>query len=156
MLYFENSILAPDLPLLAAAGATARLEQAGARLTVESAQGVGVVWKGPARVDGRAWPASDGEMVWLPAGAHTVEAGKAAPAARILDFNGGLESASATARGLAFGYLAVSRAVAALDRKPLRQQIDGAAAPLEFANADGPPFVVIFPRGQHLVELEME
>jgi hypothetical protein len=156
MLYFENSILAPDLPLLAAAGATARLEQAGARLTVESAQGVGVVWKGPARVDGRAWPASDGEMVWLPAGAHTVEAAKAAPAARILDFNGGLESASATARGLAFGYVAVSRAVAALDRKPLRQQIDGAPAPLDFANADGPPFVVIFPRGQHLVELEME
>ena len=156
MLYFENSILAPDLPLLAAAAANARLEQGGGRLTVESAEGVGVAWKGPARVDGRAWPASDGEMVWLPAGAHTVEAAKTAPAARILDFNGNLESASATARGLAFGYVAVSRAVAALDRTPLREQIDGAAAPLAFAHADGPPYVMIFPRGQHLVELEME
>jgi hypothetical protein len=99
--------------------------------------------------------------VWLPAGAHTVEpdtvgpAG-AAPPAHILDFNGDLERASASARGLEFGYVAVSRAVASLDRKPLRQQIDGAPAPLEFANADGPPFVLIFPRGQHLVELELE
>jgi hypothetical protein len=132
------------------------MEQAGPRLTVESPQGVGVVWKGPARVDGRVWPASDGEVVWLPAGAHTVEPAKTAPPARILDFNGNLESASATAHGLEFGYVAPSRAVAALDRKPLRQQIDGAPAPLEFANADGPPFVVIFPRGQHLVELELE
>jgi hypothetical protein len=156
MLYFENSVLAPDLPLLAAAAANARMEQAGPRLTVESPQGVGVVWKGPARVDGRVWPASDGEVVWLPAGAHTVEPAKTAPPARILDFNGNLESASATAHGLEFGYVAPSRAVAALDRKPLRQQIDGAPAPLEFANADGPPFVVIFPRGQHLVELELE
>ena len=156
MLYFENSILAPDLPLLAAAGANAKLEQAGPRLTVESAQGVGVLWKGAALVDGRAWPASDGEVVWLPAGAHMVEPAKAAPPARILDFNGDLESASATARGLEFGYVAVSRAVAALDRKPLRQQIDGAPAPLEFANVDGAPYVVILPRGQHLVELEME
>ena len=156
MLYFENSILASDLPLLAAAGASARLEQTEGRLAVESARGIGVVWNGPARVDGRAWPASDGEMLWLPAGAHTVEAAKAAPATRILDFNGDLESASATTHGLEFGYVAVSRAVAALDRKPLRQQIDGAPAPIEFANPDGPPFVVILPRGQHLVELEMD
>jgi hypothetical protein len=156
LLYFENSVLAPDLPLLAAAGADAKLERNGARLAVESARGVGVMWKGPVRVDGRAWPASDGETVWLPAGAHTLEAAQAAPATRILDFNGDLETASATRRGIEFGYMALARAVAALDRKPLRQQIDGAPAPLEFAGADGPPFVVLLPRGQHLVEMDMD
>ncbi len=156
MLYFENSILPPDFPLLAAAGASAHLERTGARTAVDSKQGVGLVWKGPVRVDGRAWPASDGEVVWLPAGAHTVEPGTAAPTVRILDFNGDLERASASARGIEFGYVAVSRAVAAFDRKPARQQIDGAPAPIEFANADGAPYVVILPRGQHLVELEME
>ncbi len=156
MLYFENSVLAPDLPLLAAAAASARIEQAGPRLTVESAQGVGVVWKGPALVDGRAWPVTDGGVVWLPAGAHTVAPAQAAPPARILDFNGNIEGASATARGLSFGYVALSRAVAALDRKPLRQQIDGAPAPIEWAGAGGPPYVLLFPRGQHLVELELE
>jgi hypothetical protein len=156
MLYFENSILPPDLPLLAAAAADARLEQTGPRLAVESRHGVGVVWKGAVLVDGRAWPAGDGEMVWLPAGAHTVEPAGAAPPARILDFNGDLESASATARGLEFGYAAASRAVVKLDRKPVRQQIDGAPAPIEFASAGGAPFVVMLPRGKHLVEVELE
>jgi hypothetical protein len=156
MLYFESSLLPADLPLVAAAAASARVERAGPRLNVESERGVGVVWKGSARVDGRAWPASDGEVVWLPAGRHVVEPASAAPPARILDFNGDLRNASASRRGLEFEYVALSRAVCALDRKPLRQQIDGAAAPLDFANPDGPPYVVIFPRGQHLVELEME
>jgi len=156
MLYFESSILPPDLPLLAAATASARLERAGLGLSVESGQGVGVVWKGPARVDGRLWPASDGDVVWLPAGRHAIEPARTAPPARILDFNGDLKNASASQHGLEFEYWTLSRAVVTLDRKPLRQRIDGAPEPLGFANAASAPFVVMLPRGQHLVELEME
>ena len=73
-LYFENSLLAPDLPLLpSAAAAVTRIERVGAKLSIDSASGVGVPWKGPAMVDGQAWPAADDATVWLPAGAHTVE-----------------------------------------------------------------------------------
>ncbi len=156
MLYFESSILPPDLPLLAAAAASGTIEQDGRGMKVESERGVGVVWNGPAQVDGRAWPVSDGEMVWVPPGVHRIEAAKTAPPVRILDFNGDLERTSASARGLELVYVSSSRAVVALDRKPLRQQIDGSEAPIEYANPDGPAFVVMLPRGQHLVELELE
>ena len=45
-LYFENSILAPDLKLLPAAAASLkRVEIVGPKWTVESASGVGVAWK---------------------------------------------------------------------------------------------------------------
>jgi hypothetical protein len=157
MLYFENSILPPDLPLLSvAASGAGPVEWAGSCLKVESQEGVGVAWKGPVRVDGRAWPATGGDVAWLPPGVHVVEPAANAPPVHILDFNGDLTTASVRPGGVEFGYVASSRAIAAFDRKPVRQQIDGAAAPLDFTDSDGPPFVVIFPRGQHLVELEME
>ena len=48
-LYFENSILTPDLPLLASAAASVdKVEQNGSRLTIDSHAGVGV---GSSRVD---------------------------------------------------------------------------------------------------------
>jgi hypothetical protein len=56
-LYFENSILTPDLPLLASAAASVdKAEQNGSRLVIESHNGVGVPWQGPALVNGRLWP----------------------------------------------------------------------------------------------------
>jgi hypothetical protein len=73
-LYFENSILPPDLSLLPAAGAiVSRFDRNGTKATVDSPHMVGVAWQGDALVDGRPWPVSDGNTVWLPAGPHTLE-----------------------------------------------------------------------------------
>src|SRR6202022_2857687 len=56
-LYFENSILSPDLPLLSSAAANVdKAEQEGSRLTVDSRYGVGIPWQGPALGNGRLWP----------------------------------------------------------------------------------------------------
>jgi hypothetical protein len=45
-LYFENSILSPDLPLLPSAAANVdKAEQEGSRLTVDSHYGVGIPWQ---------------------------------------------------------------------------------------------------------------
>ena len=46
-LYFENSILRPDLALLPAAGAILpKMQQTGNKLTVEAAHALGVRWTG--------------------------------------------------------------------------------------------------------------
>jgi hypothetical protein len=161
MLYFENSILAPDVPLLAAAmSAVTRVERMGPRLTVESKFGAGVPFQGLALVNGKPWPAGNGELVWLPSGVQSLEpappaAGKPGLPARLLDLNGELQSAAASGRGIQFAYRTYSRAIAVLDRKPARQQIDSGDAPLEIIDAAG-PFVIALPRGQHLVELFFE
>jgi hypothetical protein len=150
-LYFESSIEARDLPLLASAAAVAdRVERNGARLIVESSRGLGVPWVGPALVNGRLWPAADGDTVWLPPGPHVVEAAPAPPPLRLLDFNGELRTASALADGIEFSYRSGSRALAVVERKPARLEIDGEAANVEGVGlASG--FVLFLPRGQHLV-----
>jgi hypothetical protein len=148
-LYFENSIRGPDLPLLASAASTVeRVEQAGGKLVVDSRRGVGVPWRGPALVDGRLWPVADDTTVWLPRGLHSIEPSAKPPALRLLDLNGDLKSASATANGLEFAYQSSARAIARLDRLPRNVEIDGVEA--------SPPFignVLLLPRGQHLVVL---
>jgi hypothetical protein len=156
MLYFENSILACDNPLLPAAiSAVTRAEHTGSRLTVESKYGAGVPWKGPVSVNGRSWPATDGAVVWLPPGAAIVEPGVSEPGARLLDFNGELKNAAALPNSIQFAYKTFSRAIAVLDRKPVRQQIDTFETPLDPIDLSG-PFVVALPRGQHLVVLEYQ
>ena len=56
-LYFENSILRPDLSLLPAAGAILRrVQQTGNKRTVDAAHALGVKWEGAGRVDGKPWP----------------------------------------------------------------------------------------------------
>ena len=73
-LYFENSLLPPDLKLLpSAAAAVSRIERMGPKTVIDSAGGVGIPWKGGAKVDGQLWPAQDDETLWLPAGPHAVE-----------------------------------------------------------------------------------
>jgi hypothetical protein len=53
-LYFENSLLSPDLNLLPSAAAkVTRLERVGGKTVVESANGVGWPWKGSATVEVR-------------------------------------------------------------------------------------------------------
>src|SRR5205823_4150781 len=113
-LYFENSILKPDLPLLATAGGiVSRVEKNGSGLAIESPRGIGVVWNGPALVDGKSWPLADGATVWLPPGAHTL--GPAAPnsAPRVIDFNGDLRSAERVGpSGVELSYESSARALA--------------------------------------------
>src|SRR5205823_1443931 len=119
-LYFENSILAPDLKLLpSAAACVRRVESIGSTWTIESPQGVGMAWSGPALVDGKPWPVLDGATVWLPAGSHRIE-GADKMAHRILDFNGDLESASIVSDGsVELAYSSSSRAIATVETRPL-------------------------------------
>jgi hypothetical protein len=148
--YFENSILAPDLPLLSSsAAAVTRVEQTNEGVLVRSPRGVGVPWDHPALVDGKLWPMASGTTVWLPPGTHSIEAAAQAPAMRVLDFNGDLKSALATASGLEFIYQSSARAMAVLDRAPRSLAIDGVtSAPHMLGN------VLLLPKGQHRVQLE--
>ncbi|HLJ15234.1 MAG TPA: hypothetical protein VKV15_12110 [Bryobacteraceae bacterium] len=148
-LYFENSILTPDLPLLGSAAATVdHVEHIGKKLVVASRYGIGVPWHGPALVNGRLWPVSDGETVWLPAGPNTVESAAKTPAARLIDFNGELKAASSLAQGLEFAYQSNSRALARLDRTPKRVEVDGVEDNVERVGN-----VLVLPRGQHIVTI---
>ena len=125
-LYFENSILAPDLPLLASAAAEVdKVQQDGRRLIVDSRYGVGVPWQGPAMVNGRVWPVHDQTTLWLPAGPNVIEPAQKDPAMRMLDFNGNLRSASASAAGLEFSYQSNARAAAVLNARPIKLEVDG-------------------------------
>ncbi|MCC6857889.1 MAG: hypothetical protein IT158_04975 [Bryobacterales bacterium] len=151
-LYFENSILKPDLPLLPAAAAVVnRAEMVGDKLVVESPYGVGIPWTGPALVDGLPWPAADDSTLWLPAGTHAVQPGGVTPPLRLLDFNGSLKTARVLAGGgVEFTYQSSSRALAVLDRAPRRVEIDGEQAePRSLVSRNG--VTVYLPRGSHLV-----
>jgi hypothetical protein len=153
-LYFENSIAAPDLGLLPAAQAVAtRFERRAGKLVVESPNGVGVAWKGPALVDGAPWPAANDSTVWLPAGLHAVEPGERAAPVRLLDFNGELRSAAVTGAGIEFAYRSSSRALAIVDRAPARIAIDGETTAAKLLESAG-TFAIVLPRGQHVVAVE--
>ncbi len=153
-LYFENSLLAPDLGLLAsAAAAVSRVERIGPKLVVESPHGVGVPWRGPAFVDGQPWPVRDAEIVWLPAGAHSIEAAPAESGARLVRLNGELKAArSPDAHSIEFTYRSSARAIAVLDRTPRTVEIDSLPATPERAG----PNTLLLPRGQHIVTLTIE
>lgn len=148
-LYFESSIKAPDWPLLApAATGVTSLERTANGFKVNSRAGVTVKWPGPALVDGRPWPVTDGSAIQLPAGPHGIEPAPAHPPLRILDFNGDLKSATATASGLEIVYESSSRALVRLEKTPRRISIDGVEIKCE--STEG---VVTLPRGQHLVAI---
>jgi hypothetical protein len=146
-LYFENSILPPDLPLLASAASTVtRVDRLGEKLVVDSLRGVGVPWKVPAEVNGRPWPVWDGSTLWLPPGPQAIQASPVTPPLRLADLNAQLQSASVLGRGLEFAYRSSSRAIAIFDRLPARVEIDGEKVEPHFL---GP--ALFLPRGQHFV-----
>ncbi len=157
-LYFENSILRPDLALLPSAAAVVnREEKIGGKTVIDAPYGVGIPWHGAALVDGRAWPALSDSVLWVPAGVHSVEphsepANKPQPA-RLTDFNGTLEDvATLPNHRVEISYNSPSRAVAVLDHNPLRLEIDGAVSV---------PFVplgrsLLLPRGRHIVTVQTE
>jgi hypothetical protein len=146
-LYFESSLLPPDLKLLPSAAAmVTRFETVGAKTVVESPAGVGLPWKGGAVVDGQPWPVRDDEFVWLPAGAHSVEAAPPSDGPRLLRFNGDLHAAHiAGPRVVELSYRSQSRAIAVFDRIPAKVSVDGAdqASPSRES--------ILLPRGQHIV-----
>lgn len=155
-LYKESSILAPDLLWLGAAAAVvSRAERNGETWVVESPYGVGLRLGSPARVNGRLWPAWDGETVWIPAGRHEVEPSSETPAVRLLDLNAELRSARTTGSGIEFSYESSSRAYAVLDRKPAAVEIDGEAAGVRVIE-DGERFTLALPRGQHWVAVRVD
>ena len=153
-LYFESSLLPPDLKLLpSASAAVTRIEKMGPKTIVDSAFGVGIPWKGPAMVDGQFWPAADEDTVWLPAGPHSVEAADRSRGARLVRLNADLKVARAVnATTIEFSYQTTARAIAILDRPPLRTQIDGVEEPLQTAG----PNTILLPRGQHVVTITTE
>ncbi len=128
-LYFENSILATDVPWLASAAAAVKLyERREPQVVVDSLHGFGIRWQGAALLDGRLWPVGDGETLWIPAGRHTLEPASGEPPARLLDFTGELTGAASRPGGLEFAYNSLTRAFALLSRRPQRVEIDGVPA----------------------------
>jgi hypothetical protein len=150
-LYFENSLLPPDLALLSsAAAAVTRIERAGSRTIVDSPTGVGLPWKGPAAVDGVPWPIADGEVVWLPAGAHSLEPASAFTAPRVLSLNADLRTARVLDPSTSeFSYNSSTRAFAILERPIAALEIDGVPEPPPQSRR------LILPRGQHVVTLHL-
>jgi hypothetical protein len=103
-------------------------------------------------VNGRPWPAADEKWVWLPPGKAEVRAGSAAGTARLLDFNGTLESAAAETGRIEFSYRSSARALAALDREPKRVEIDGAPlSPSIWPRGAG--CVLALPPGSHVAAI---
>jgi hypothetical protein len=148
-LYFENSIASQDLALLSAAASSVdRAETIAGKLVVESRRGTGVLWTGPALVDGKPWPVLSDKVLWLPRGAHSIEPGAQTVPLRVLDFNGELKSAKVIAGGVEVAYQSNARAMATLENKAGRVEVDGVEVKPEYAGA-----VLILPRGQHLVTL---
>jgi hypothetical protein len=155
-LYSENSILPADVPWLASAAAAVGLcERNGEQVVIDSPHGLGVHWRGAALVDGRPWPAGDGETVWVPAGRHTLGTASGEPQVRLLDLNGELTGAASLDRGLEFAYTSSARAFAALNRRPLRVEIDGVPTRLRTEDAAG-RVTLWLPRGQHVVVVEVD
>ena len=152
-LYFEASIGKPDLPLLPAAAAQARVVETGPDgITVEGRRPFGVAFRGPARVDGALWPVSDGETVWLPRGRRRIEPAETEPPARVLRFNGEILATRAGKESIAVEYRSSARALCLLDRKPATVAIDGQAIAAKIFGGAG-RWTVRLPPGEHTADL---
>jgi len=153
-LYFESSILTPDLPLLPASAAVVeQLEIAGQKTAVKSPRQTGVAWNGPALVNGSPWPYQSGGFVWLPPGAWSIERAPAAPPLRMHDFAGELRSLHLAGNQLEIAYQSATRAFAFFDQ-PMSDsaEVDGHAAKLQSVDVGG-SWRVTLPKGQHVVSL---
>ena len=145
-LYFENSILKPDLALLAASSAVVRsYSKDRRRVSIDSRMDIELNWTNEgALVDGKPWPAQSATTLHLPAGSHVVEQAPKRDAISLIDLNAKLRSAAIeSGKRVVFEYSSDSRAIARFDRKPSRLEVDGEAYP--------PDSTVLLPRGDHRV-----
>jgi hypothetical protein len=148
-LYFETSILKPDIDLLASATAVAtRLERTKGKIVVDSPKGVGVVWKGGATVNGKPWPVTDGDTLWLPPGPHVVEPGTE-PRLRLERVSADINSASVTPGGLQFSYTSGARVYVLLNERATSVEVDGEPVRPTWLGDR----TLVLPRGQHIVSL---
>ncbi|HYA18808.1 MAG TPA: hypothetical protein VEF06_15145, partial [Bryobacteraceae bacterium] len=147
-LYFENSILKPDMSLLAASSAVVtKYVKDKRRTTIDSATGVQLDWPAEgALVDGKPWPVESPTELRLPAGPHTIEPAPKREGIALIDLNAKLRSASVDGPRMTFSYSSDSRAIARFNRTPAHLEIDGAPAP--------PADVVLLPRGDHRITAE--
>ena len=154
-LYAEHSLLPPDLGLLTSAQSTVDVfePQPDATVIVESRLGVGVRWRGEARVDGAAWPYVSDGVVWLPGGRHTVSVSHVTPMTRVVDFTGDLGSLAATPEGIRLRYRADARAIVSLDRMPIEVLVDDVRTTVPMLNGAGGRTTLMLPAGGHRVEL---
>jgi hypothetical protein len=144
-LYFENSILKPDLSLLAASSAvvTKYSKEAG-KVIIDAPGDLELNWTGDgALVDGKPWPARSSSVLRLTTGSHVVEPGPKRDGLSLTDLNATLKSAASAGHGLSFEYSSDSRAIASFDRKPTQIEVDGKTVPAAE--------VVLLPRGVHRV-----
>jgi hypothetical protein len=159
-LYFENSILKPDLPLLGAASAavssyavSAGTARARPRTSLTSASDLDLAWSSPgALVDGKPWPLVTGTSVRLPAGAHTVEPAVRREILPIADLNATLRTASLDGGRTRFRYAASSRAIVRFGRKPARMELD--ARPFPVTCLERTDCVILLPRGEHDIAVQ--
>jgi hypothetical protein len=156
MLYFENSILKPDLPLLAAASAVVTSyaqDKVSHRISIDTATDVEVAWPvGGALVDGKPWPFQTKTAVRLAAGAHVIDPAPKREGISVSDLNATLRSASVDGKRLRFRYLSDSRAIVRFDRKPAAMEVDNAAVVpvcLTLDAATSGDCTVLLPRGEH-------
>jgi hypothetical protein len=151
-LYFENSVLRPDLGLLAASSAVVtHYAKDKRRISTESPQDLELNWAPDegALVDGKPWPVQSATALRLPAGAHVIEPAPRRDGIGLVDLNGTLLSAAAEpGRRLTFEYSSQSRAIARFDRKPSRVEVDGEMIETRCVEAD---CAILLPRGTHRV-----
>jgi hypothetical protein len=150
-LYFENSILPPDLPLLSAASAVVtKYAKEGHRISLDSPADLEITWNAPgALVDGKPWPVLSPTSVRLPAGAHIIEPGGKRDEIGIVDLNAALKTASFEGNGAAFDYASDSRAIVRFSRAPHELSIDG--VPAQPTCESHGECSALLPRGEHHV-----
>ncbi len=155
LLYFERSISRPDWDLLPHASGQAQARREGNSLLVDSDRRVGVVWSGPALVDGRPWPFTDGSTVWLPPGRHRISPAAELPSLRVPHMNADWTWGKIEDGALAFGYDSAGPAVALLSGVPKQITVDGEPirGPLLKARSH---WAVMLPRGRHSVRIAAE
>ena len=153
-LYFENSILRPDLSLLAASSAVVTsYAKDRRRVTLDSPAGVEMQWPAEgATVDGKPWPLLGAGILRLPPGSHTVEPAPKREAIAVTDLNATLRTASVEGRKVTFSYVSDSRAVARFDRRPVSVDVDGAA--VATSCLAGSDCAMLLPGGEHKVTIQ--
>ncbi len=149
-LYFENSLEKQDLPLLAAAGTTAKVFNVDIdEVKIDSREAARVAWQGPVELDGKIWPIQNNASVLAPAGKHTLAPAAERAAVTLTDFNGDIQSADSSQSRVDVSYTSRSRAVAMLGTPVSSIEVDG--APFWRATGARRDGSVLLPSGQHVV-----